>query len=400
MRQQTGRILEDSLFRNSKRYTDLLRFIVDRTLRGQLDDLHERIIGIEVFGRPPDYDTSADPTVRVTATEIRKRLALYYSIAERDHELRIEVPVRSYVAEFKPSKSIGEKLPEKLGEKLQTVSVDHSQELNPTTSVQSPPPSDRPAHRRTRIWYVAAPLLAVVLLFVGWLLHRKLASPSALDTFWAPLTEDPGSVITCIGVSARTTTQPQASGSDLPPQRGTVPMLDVSTAFNLGIFLQHKNREMAVVPANGTSLSDLRNGPAILVGSYENEWALRLGAGLPYRFQKESNVGRRWIEDASNPSNGNWGLDIGVPQAERDTDYGLVSRVLDVTTGHWWIGVGGLSGLGTYAAQQTIVDPGAFAKVAAQLPKDWGRKNLQIVLAVRAVHGSPGVPQVLASRTW
>jgi hypothetical protein len=73
---QANLILADPLFRNSKRYSNLLRFIVDRTLKGQIDDLRERVIGIEVFRRSPDYDTSIDPTVRVAASEVRKRLAL------------------------------------------------------------------------------------------------------------------------------------------------------------------------------------------------------------------------------------------------------------------------------------------------------------------------------------
>ena len=41
-------------------------------------DLKERTLGVEVFGREPGYDTNADPVVRISAGEVRKRIAQYY----------------------------------------------------------------------------------------------------------------------------------------------------------------------------------------------------------------------------------------------------------------------------------------------------------------------------------
>ncbi len=72
---QLDRIIASRHFRNSKRYPALLKFVVEHTLAGRIDALKERTLGIEVFGRPNDYDTNADPVVRVTAGEIRKRIA-------------------------------------------------------------------------------------------------------------------------------------------------------------------------------------------------------------------------------------------------------------------------------------------------------------------------------------
>src|SRR5689334_22253874 len=58
VRVQLERILASSVFRNSKRYTSVLKYIVERALEGATDHLKERTIGIEVFGRTPDYDTA------------------------------------------------------------------------------------------------------------------------------------------------------------------------------------------------------------------------------------------------------------------------------------------------------------------------------------------------------
>ncbi len=55
------------LFSNSKRYPTLLRYVVEQTLEGRGDEIKERSIGIDVFGRPPDYDTNLDTIVRYTA---------------------------------------------------------------------------------------------------------------------------------------------------------------------------------------------------------------------------------------------------------------------------------------------------------------------------------------------
>lgn len=68
------RVLSDPHFSSSKRYPSFLRFVVSNTLAGHTDLLKERVLGLEVFGRPANYDTTTDPIVRVTAAEIRKRL--------------------------------------------------------------------------------------------------------------------------------------------------------------------------------------------------------------------------------------------------------------------------------------------------------------------------------------
>ena len=88
------------LFFQSKRYPALLRFVVEQTLAGNAEQVKERSIGMEVFGRAPGYDANADPVVRVTAGEIRKRLAQYYYDPANHDGIRIELPTGSYVPIF------------------------------------------------------------------------------------------------------------------------------------------------------------------------------------------------------------------------------------------------------------------------------------------------------------
>ena len=100
VRVQMERLLRSAHFRNSKRYPTLLRYLVEETLAGHSGLLKERILGMEVFGRAPDYDTSTDPIVRVTIAEIRKRIAQYYHEDAHSSELRIELTPGSYIPEF------------------------------------------------------------------------------------------------------------------------------------------------------------------------------------------------------------------------------------------------------------------------------------------------------------
>jgi hypothetical protein len=96
----TRKIVSDGRFASSKRYPQLLRYIVEQTLAGNEDDLKERTLGVEVFHRPPDYDTNLDPVVRLCAAEVRKRLAQYYQSPAHAGELRIELNPGSYIPVF------------------------------------------------------------------------------------------------------------------------------------------------------------------------------------------------------------------------------------------------------------------------------------------------------------
>jgi hypothetical protein len=102
VRAELDRLLESAAFRTSKRCRDFLAYIVERTIAGPGDALKERTIGVQLFHLPPDFDTGQHTIVRVTANEVRKKLAQHY-LAENGshHAVRIDLPPGSYTAEFK-----------------------------------------------------------------------------------------------------------------------------------------------------------------------------------------------------------------------------------------------------------------------------------------------------------
>src|SRR5579883_1868160 len=101
VREQLARILASPLFRHSRHYPALLKYVVEQKLEGRSAHLKERALGVQVFGRDADYDSNLDPVVRTSACEVRKRLAQYYHDEAHAAELRIELPAGSYVPEFR-----------------------------------------------------------------------------------------------------------------------------------------------------------------------------------------------------------------------------------------------------------------------------------------------------------
>ena len=100
IRRHLEQVLASKAFAGSKRSQDFLRLVVEHKLAGRLEELRERMIGAEMFGRPVDYDTANDAVVRVKAIEVRRRLARYYEEAQEPDVVRIEMPSGAYVPEF------------------------------------------------------------------------------------------------------------------------------------------------------------------------------------------------------------------------------------------------------------------------------------------------------------
>src|SRR5687768_1041711 len=94
------RILASRCFQQAGRASDFLRFVVEQTLAGSGQRLKGYTIGVEVFGRPADFDAQTDPLVRVEAGRIRRRLAEYYGTEGARNPLRIELTRGGYTPQF------------------------------------------------------------------------------------------------------------------------------------------------------------------------------------------------------------------------------------------------------------------------------------------------------------
>src|SRR4030088_1631095 len=98
-------IVKGPAFKGSPRSQAFLNHVVMKALHGDSEDLRERSIGIALFERPAAYDTADDAIVRVTASDVRKRLLQHYGNIGAESKIRIGLPPGSYVPEFSFSHS-------------------------------------------------------------------------------------------------------------------------------------------------------------------------------------------------------------------------------------------------------------------------------------------------------
>lgn len=162
-----NRVAAAPRFQKSKRLRELLLYLGEHSLHEPGYVLREQEIGVEVFGRSADYDTSHDTLVRVQVSQLRKKLQEHFSEEGRDEPLIIEIPKGNYVPVFRPR-------------------VDVLPETAPAHLPYAPPPaSARP--RRTLLLGVAVGMAAVGL---AWWLSgsfRQAAGRPAVNDLWRQL---------------------------------------------------------------------------------------------------------------------------------------------------------------------------------------------------------------------
>ena len=106
VQKQLDEVLKSRGFARNQRLSGFLRFIVERHLEGRDRELKESVIGIEVFGRKPDYDPKLDPIVRTEARRLRARLNDYYKREGAQAVVMIDLPKGGYVPAVRPAEHV------------------------------------------------------------------------------------------------------------------------------------------------------------------------------------------------------------------------------------------------------------------------------------------------------
>ncbi|HEY1902824.1 MAG TPA: hypothetical protein VGG56_10355 [Terracidiphilus sp.] len=404
IREQLERLLAHPLFSNSKRYPVLLAYTVEQTLKGSGAELKERSIGIEVFGRSPSYDANADPVVRITAGEVRKRLMQYYYDSAHAGELVIELPSGSYVPQFRvPEPQPVVEIPISAPEPV----------LQYATPVQAPA-LPRPAPKRRWLFLAFLFGLAVAASFaIGWKLRdfRDFQPPTSIDRFWAPITDGTTTATYCLGEPAKNidvgsinSFDAPVSGPDPEPLyfrlhlSGHLSLADVITLTRTAAALETRHKAFRVLPASQASFAQLREGPIVLIGGFDNIWTLRVTQKL--RFGFESKDGVALIVDRKSPKQTSWATAWDLPYQKLSRDYAIVARIHDSTTGQPVIVAAGISEEGTEAAGEILYNPVYLDSLLAKLPANWEKLNMEAVIGTQVIEGHPGPPSILAVETW
>jgi hypothetical protein len=413
VRSQLEKLVSDGRFAASKRYPYLLRYIVEQTLAGNEDDLKERTLGVEVFHRPPDYDTNADPVVRLCAAEVRKRLAQYYQSPAHGGELRIDLNPGSYVPVFSqlaPDAPVFEAIPPEV------IPADVPSKAEPVVT--------RP--RRTRKIYWPAGLIAAgVIIAVVWVLilfsggarsWRHLGKQkSAIEEVWSPLLTSSKPVLFCVGETETELYAPHDSpltqlqrGADddsflqsSADKNDFIPFSDVQVLSRFVSLIGAHGHAFRVQSSRRTISSQLREGPVVLIGALNNDWTLNRTSSLRFHLEMPASPDQAyWIADTQHPESRAWQVRAQAPKSHVVKDYAIAARFTDESTGQVVLVAAGIAGSGTRAAGEFLTDEASLKELVDSAGVDWGRTNFEVVLSSQVVNGMQGKPRVEAKAFW
>ena len=204
------RVAASDQLKRAARLREFLLYVGTHAIEDRTD-LHEQQIGSAVFGRPESYDTSQDNIVRVNATELRKRLELYFATDGVNEPLVFEIPRGKYTPVFRPRE------PSAIDLLLRETSAPAPiAQISPEASRSSAPPVEVvPAHpaepvplratvgggdRERQGWQLAlarslVAVFAIALVLLAWQnrkLDRRLhpwREGGALQSFWSNFLE-------------------------------------------------------------------------------------------------------------------------------------------------------------------------------------------------------------------
>jgi len=403
-------VLASPAFHGSKRCQHFLEYVCQRSLAGEAGALKERTLATDVFGRPPHSELGEDTIVRVGAREVRKRLAQFYVSPEgMASKVRIALPSGSYAPEFHYAMA-----------PVETVEKDAA----PPALVVA----NRPKRRYTAMRVVgAAGVLIVVAALAVWtgVAHKS----TVLTRFWKPVLDSNEPLL--IGIAHPLVYHPsiralklseknlpplempmqrplrvnpkQLDGSDLIPVPDQyVAFGDMAAANQITAMLARRSKSVRLRFANTISFADLRQTPVLLVGAVTNHWTMELQQGWRFQFRFQPGYSAVLVDTTGKTNPGaerHWSV-LATDDDSTSDDYVLICRLKTASTGGFMVVVAGVKWFGTEAAGRVVTDADQLTAMVRDLPADWEKKNLQVVLHVRVIGNTPAQPEVAAWHVW
>jgi hypothetical protein len=437
--QHLEEVLSGEAFRGSHRSGQFLRYVVNRSVNGHCDELKERLIGVELFGRSPSYDTGEDAIVRVTASDVRRRLLQHYGTYGTGSEFRIRLPLGTYIPEI--ARDVPVKTEVKEPASAPTVGSSDASEspnalppLSPETGAREAVAEEQErapglfrirTGRMHRIVLLGCLVIAAYGAFALWLTTR----PARVQTNsqWGMLfgsqlstkliTSDPNIVEIQTLTGQAVTLSDYANQRYVPKPEKVTPQLmqfstdilrgDKAAAVDTGVAVdvaewmdRAKAGRLTVQSARTVRFSDLlEDGNLILLGSpRSNPWALYYSEHLDFRFSFDPAFGQEIIENL-HPRAGEaakyvptalsfaTGQSFAVASYLRNPDH----------LGHVLL-IAGVNAEGTKAVADVLTDSDALSAVMSRcgLPLKAPLPNFQFLLQLNTMAGSPGHSEVIA----
>jgi hypothetical protein len=398
-------MLRSTHFSKSKKYPALLEYCVRHTLSGELSALKERIIGCQVFSRAADYDTNSDPVVRISAGEVRKRIALFFD--EHPHSpVRIDLPRGSYVCEFQFREQTSAELTLVGAElKPRSPSFDEVPALRLLLPDASGSKSPRLSARYGRLM-IALAVIGCAAALIG--VRADLRRESRLDPWRAVLQNNVPAVIVTGQRNAEQSVAAQSVKGTIALSEA-LPTMAVGNAVTIGQIcgvFQKFDRPCDIVASRTATLTDLRNKSIVLVGAFDNPWTERLLAPLRFQFSRKTadnapGVRRFSIVDRNQTvGHSPWNDDFSISPGQMKADYFVIARFhSDITEGDVLVAAG-IWTQGTQSAGEFITSPRKMAQLLSLAPAGWKGTNFEAVLETDVIQEQAGPTKILATNFW
>ena len=409
--QHLNGVLEADAFKGSHRSGKFLKYIVSRAVAGDFDSLKERAIGIEVFGRPPGYDTSADAIVRVTASDVRKRLLQHYGRPGMTSEYRISLPTGAYIPQItRESRCCPEEL-------LLSADGARIQEHAPAAGFDGYLTSRRKAELFRMV--LAVLLISVLNLAVFVVAWNRLRKPEHIAVLpWSSIfsssrmtqiiTSDPNIAEIQGFTGGQITLSDYANHNYIPdPSRLTPEQLrfcqvilrgdkasvvDTPIAMAAGQMAQATSSKITVRGARSIQFSDIQtDANFILLGSPRtNPWSNLYNDHLDFRFEYEPKTGKEVIRNV-HPRSGEPPSYVGTaPGWATGQSYAVVAFLKNLDQSGQVLFLAGQTAEGTEAAGKLVNDLprlGATLKQCGIRPS--GPEHFEVLLRLNTLAGSP-----------
>jgi hypothetical protein len=187
---QIDKLNRSSVLHGSESLCKLLKYLGEHSLDSPGTSMKEYQIATEVFGRPPDFDSRVESTVRVQTGRLRSKLAEYYAGDGAPDRLVIEIPKGAYSLTYHIRPPMDAPAPQVLAASVPQLAV--------PALPKAAPPSTRSYPLSWFFLSVAAG--AVVAVIVAIVLTRFMASPRptkndqpapAIRAFWTAFSNGP-----------------------------------------------------------------------------------------------------------------------------------------------------------------------------------------------------------------
>lgn len=236
----------------------------------------------------------------------------------------------------------------------------------------------------------------------------KTTHTSALDFFWGPVFNTNEPVLICIADQNQYAAVALRDAADptrqilLKDNLTAVVIDDLNAVIQITGILKSNEIRYSLKGEGGTTLTDLRSGPTIFVGAFDNAWTLRLTNPLRYHFANNPpEMSQFHIVDSQSPSQTRWSVDRGEQMATNNyRDYAIVARFTDSNTGKLAVIIAGVARGGTIAAGELITNPTYLAELSNAARASGNKKNMEIVLSTQIIDGQPGSPKIEATYFW